>query len=59
MWMYNMIDFRRTVHHGSDMHYDFPTYFAEHPDPSFTMERITSKKSLLGTPKKSQPTSGG
>ena len=33
MWMYNMIDFRRTVHHGSDMHYDFPTYYAEHPDP--------------------------
>ena len=50
MWMYNMIDFRRTVHHGSDMHYDFPTYYAEHPDPSFTMERITNKKSLLGTP---------
>jgi alkanesulfonate monooxygenase SsuD/methylene tetrahydromethanopterin reductase-like flavin-dependent oxidoreductase (luciferase family) len=51
MWMYTMIDFRRTVHHGSDMHYNFPGFAEEHPDPSFTFERITNKKSLLGTPK--------
>jgi alkanesulfonate monooxygenase SsuD/methylene tetrahydromethanopterin reductase-like flavin-dependent oxidoreductase (luciferase family) len=50
MWMYTMIDFRRTVHHGSDMHYNFPGFAEEHPDPSFTFERITNKKSLLGTP---------
>ena len=50
MWMYKMIDFRRTVERGSDLHHNFPGFAANLPDPSFTFERITTRKSFLGTP---------
>lgn len=51
MWMYQMIDFRRTLVKGSDLSHNFPSFAREHPEPSVGYQRIIHDKAFLGTPK--------
>ena len=58
MWMYNMIDFRRTVHHGSDMHYDFPPTTPSTPTPPSPWSASPTRSPYWERPKRWRQSSG-
>ena len=62
LWMYQMVDFRRTITKGSDMDADFLGFAREHPNPSFmavrgqdskpssTYDYVCKNRAFFGTP---------
>ena len=62
LWMYQMVDFRRTIAKGSDVDADFLGFVREHPNPSFlgvagqdstpttTYDDVCKNRAFFGTP---------
>ena len=50
MWMYRMMDFRRSSTHGRELSGGFLDWVRDHPEPSISLQHVSEKQAFFGTP---------